>query len=124
MTPTPEQIKKLPVWAQEHIKDLDRRMVLAERALNEYNDSQTPSEFYYEDYVCVGGGSPKYFRRYLQTNKVTIVHEGVQVDVLVREHEPEIEIGWSDPNRLVREVAMVPKSFQQIKIIHPSKIRG
>jgi hypothetical protein len=124
MTPTPEQIEKLPRWAQEHIKDLDRRMVVAERAVAEYKDSQTPSEFYYEDHLCIGGGSPQLIRRYIQTNRMTIEHAGVQVDVLVREGDPEIEIGWSDPTRMCREVAMVPKSFQQIKIIHPKHIRG
>jgi len=123
MTPTHEQLSNLPKWAQEHIKDLDRRVVCAERTLNEFNDNQTPSEFYYDDYVSVGGGSPQYFRRYIQTNKVTVEHSGVQVDILVRGGEDDIEIGWSDPTRMCREVAMVPKSFQQIKIIHPSKIR-
>ena len=124
MQPTPEQIEKLPKWAQEHIKDLDRRMVVAERAVAEFADGQTPSKFYYDEYLCIGGGSPKNVRRYIQTNRVTIEHAGVQVDILVREDEPEIEIGWSDPTRICREVAMVPKSFQQIKIIHPKHIRG
>lgn len=121
--PTPEQLEKLPKWAQEHIKNLDRRMVVAERTLQEFNDNQTPSKFYYDDYVCVGGGSPQYVRRYVQTTKMTVEHADVQVDVLVRGGENEIEISWSDLNRFVREIAMVPKSYQQIKIIHPKHIR-
>ena len=122
-TPTPEQIEKLPKWAQEHIKDLDRRMVIAERTLNEYKDTQTPSAFFVDDLVCIGGGSPKFMRKYIQTNKISVVRDGVRVDILLRQDEKGIEIAWSDEDRGCRELAMVPTSFQKIKVVKKEDIR-
>lgn len=121
--PTPEQIAKLPKWAQEHIANLDRRMVLAERTLNEYKDAQTPSEFFFDDLLCIGGGSPKHIRKYIQTHKITVVRDGVRVDVLLRLDEKGIEIGWSDEDRGCREIAMIPTSFQKIKLVQKEHIR-
>jgi len=39
--PTPEQISKLPRWAQDHIKDLARQRETALEALNSHVDNQT-----------------------------------------------------------------------------------
>lgn len=121
--PTPEQLEKLPKWAQEHIKDLNRRMVIAERTLKEYQDAQTPSEFFYDDYLCIGGGSPQHARRYVQTHKISVVKDGVRADVLLRHDEPGIEISWGDEKRTCREVALVPTSFQKIKLVTKDHIR-
>ena len=43
--PTQEQIEKLPRWAREYIRGLERRTVIAERTLLEFCDNQTPSRF-------------------------------------------------------------------------------
>lgn len=122
-TPTPEQIAKLPKWAQEHIADLDRRMVVAERSLKEYEDAQTPSEFFYDDLLCIGGKSPQNVRRYVQTHRISIVRDGIRADVLLRHDEPGIEISWGDEHRGCREVAMIPTSFQKIKLLSKDKMR-
>ena len=122
--PTPEQLAKLPKWAQEHIADLERRVVLAERTLQEYNDSQTPSEFFYEDFNRMGGNdSTKSIRRYIQTYRMTVERDGVQVDVLLRQDDPGIEISFSSSNRLVSQVAMVAASFNKIIILPKDKLR-
>lgn len=45
-TPTPEQIAKLPKWAQEHIHFLQRWHDEAQAKLKEYLDTQSPSAIY------------------------------------------------------------------------------
>ena len=123
ITPSPEKISKLPAWAQEHIQDLERRRETATKTLEEYTNSQTPSEFYYDEMVCLGEGSPKYLRRYVQTYKMTIEREGVQVDVLLRQDEPGIELSFSHTNHAISQVAIVASSFNKLRIIPNDKLR-
>ena len=123
--PTPEQIAKLPKWAQDHIKNLDRRMVVAERTLKEYQDAQTPSPVFYDDLLCVGEGGPKHVRRFVQTRRISIVNDGIRVDVMVRgDGDKGVEVSWGDDGRLCREVAMVPISFQKMKILTKEDMRA
>jgi hypothetical protein len=122
-TPTPEQIAKLPKWAQEYTHDLERRVETSERVLKDYKDSQTPSEFYYDDYHCVGQGSPQFIRRFIQTNQMTVTRDGVQLTILLRQDDPGIQLSFCSVNRLVSQVAMVPTSFNQIRILSKDKLR-
>jgi hypothetical protein len=115
--PTPEQIAKLPKWAQERLADLERRTRVAETHLKETLDAQTPSEFYVEEYVSVGEGSDKYVKRYVQTYKMTVERDGVKLGILLRQDEKGIEVQWNSTNRLMSEVAMVPLSFNKVKIV-------
>lgn len=78
---TDTQISKLPKWAQEHIRQLQRQRDIAVRELREYMDSQTESKVYYDDLTCLENGAPSQLRRYVQTNKIAIVHEGVELDI-------------------------------------------
>lgn len=122
--PLPEQIAKLPKWAQEHIADLQRRTAEAERTFREYNDSQTPSKFFYDDYVCIGGASPEHSKKYVQTDRMTVIAHGVRLDILVRNEEKGIEIQWDDEKRHCREIAFVPQSFQKAKLVTKENIRA
>ncbi len=115
--PTPEQIAKLPKWAQEYIENLDRRVVIAERELKKMQDSQTPSEFYIDDVLCIGEGTPQHARRYVQTHKMTVEHDGVKLTILLRQDEKGIDLQWNNTSRLMSEVAMVPLSFNKVKIV-------
>lgn len=121
--PTPEQIAKLPKWAQEHIQSLDRRMATAERALNEHLDSQTPSEFFIEDFLCVGGGSPQFVKKYIQAHKVCVERDGVKLTILLRQDEKGLDLQWHSTNRLMNEVALVPISFNKVKIVSKECMR-
>ena len=114
--PTPEQIAKLPKWAQERMEDLERRTRVAERALKENLDAQTPSEFYVEEYLSTGEGSDKHVRRYIQTYKMAVEHDGVKLTILLRQDEKGIDLQWNS-NRLMNEVALVPLSFNKVKIV-------
>ena len=115
--PTPEQIAKLPKWAQERMEDLERRTRVAERALKDNLDSQTPSEFFVEEYLSTGEGSDKHVRRYIQTYKMAVEHDGVKLTILLRQDEKGIDLQWNSTNRLMNEVALVPLSFNKVKIV-------
>ena len=115
--PTPEQIAKLPKWAQERIADLERRTRVAEAAVKNYLDSQTPSEFYVEEYVSTGEGSDKHVKRFVQTYKMAVEHDGVKLTILLRQDEKGIDLQWNSTNRLMNEVALVPLSFNKVKIV-------
>jgi len=121
-TPTPEQLEKLPKWAQEYIKDLDRRMIVAERTLKEYTDSQTVSKIFYDDIVCVGGGSPAILRRYVQSQNIEINHAGVGLRASIFGQE-SIELSWSNELRGLSEVAMIPLSFGKLKLVTRENMR-
>jgi methyl coenzyme M reductase subunit D len=80
--PTPEQLAKLPKWAQEHITDLSRQRDAALNVLNEFQDSQTVSRFYYEDHVCTGEqAGPSSKRRYIQTDRVIVDYKGEEFEL-------------------------------------------
>lgn len=122
--PTPEQIAKLPKWAQERIADLERRTATAELVLKEFQDAQTPSPIFYDDLVCIGSGGPQFVRRYVQSSRVSIVRDGVRADVLLRaDGDTGIEISWGDEKRGVSQVAMVPLSFQKVVLLSKAQLR-
>jgi len=121
--PTPEQIAKLPKWAQERLADVERRTRVAEEKLKEYLDAQTPSEFYVEEYVSTGEGSDKYAQRYIQTYKMAVETGGVKLTILLRQDEKGIELQWNSTSRLMQEVAMVPLSFNKVKIVAKDEMR-
>jgi|FAXJ01.1.fsa_nt_gi hypothetical protein len=121
--PTPEQIAKLPKWAQERMENLERRTRAAETALKDYLDNQTPSEFYTEDYVSVGEGSGTHVQKFIQTYKMAVEHDGVKLTILLRQDEKGIELQWNSTSRLMNEVALVPMSFNKVKIVAPEFMR-
>lgn len=113
--PTTEQIAKLPRWVQEHIADLVSERETAVRALNEHLDSETPSPFRVQDLVCTGeeqGPSSK--TRYIQAHRMEVVYKGIELTIYLRDNA--IELGWSSEDRAVGEVAMIPYSFQQVRL--------
>jgi hypothetical protein len=126
-----EKIAKLPVWAQEHIKTLDRERTLAVRALSEYLDDQTPSAIFTEDMhahsvgeLTLPGGHVQ--RKYVNADKIIIEAHGVRLDVMTKygnTNNESIVLQWSTPNRMVSEVAMIPLSYQQVRLIAKGKMR-
>lgn len=116
------EVEKLPKWAQEIIKDISRERETAIRALNEYVDSQTPSPFYIDETECLGeqqGPSTK--RRYIQAHRITVVYEGVRLDILLR--DDTIDLKWGAPNFSMDEIAFIPSSFQSARLVSRDKMR-
>ena len=114
MNPTPEQIARLPKWAQEYLKQLESDRLSAVRSLNEYVDDQAESPFRYWDYVNTGeeGRAPSHKTKFIQTNKMEVHWAGIELRVLIRPGQNEIDLQWSkaDGSR-IEEIAFIPKSF-------------
>jgi hypothetical protein len=62
-----DDLTKLPKWAQEYIKDIKRQRDDARTRLSEFIDSQTPSDFFVEEWDNAGP-----IKRYIQTHKITV----------------------------------------------------
>lgn len=58
---------KLPKWAQEYITQTERQRDFATQTLDDFLDSQTPSDFFVEEFSL-----NKMIKHYIQTNKITI----------------------------------------------------
>lgn len=132
--PTPEQIAKLPQWAQELIKYQAMERDTAIRALNDHLDAQTPSKIYWEEYLSTGEGEkrnpgvgPTSKRFYVQTNRLDIEHAGILLRVSCHDgdsmHDRAIDLQWSVPTGSIDMVAFVPKSFQQAILISHENMR-
>jgi hypothetical protein len=125
--PTPEQIQKLPKWAQDYIQNLAREREMSVRALNEFCDNDTPSPFYFEGMVCNGetqGPSSK--RRYIQANSITVVWRGIELQVDAHDYGNRgsgIGLRWSTADRAMREAAFVPESYQSARIVAREDMR-
>ena len=111
------KIEKLPKWAQEYIRDIERGRDIAIRALNEYCDSQTPSEFFIEEMESTGEGQgPSIKVRYIQTRRISVVHDGVQLDVGI-DNAKELTLQWYNVNRRCGDVAFIPESYQRARLL-------
>lgn len=123
-----EKIAKLPRWAQDHIRDIQRHRMVAVRALNEYIDSQTPSAMYVNEYECTGEEQRGSFkRRYVQGRTLTIDHSGVRLAIILRDESagdrPCIDLQWHDAERDSAHVALIPSSFQKASLMSKGNMR-
>jgi len=122
-------ITKLPKWAQERIRDLERQRDVAVKTLNQFQDSQTPSPVFYREFVCTGetdGSSEKI--GYIQASVIEFTHAGVFLRVMLsREKDPSrdfgIELSWSNTDRHSAQVAFIPKSYQQAQLVAKENMR-
>lgn len=115
-------ISKLPKWAQDKIKELERQRLTAINALNQYCDSQTPSPFYIDEYESTGEGyGPSSKRRYIQTYKIEVVHQGVWLSVSLR--EDCINLQWGNGPHKHNDVAFIPHSYQNARIVSKENMR-
>lgn len=113
----------LPKWAQELIAQLKNRAAHARHALNKFQDEQTPSPIFIEDYVCTDEKKgPTLKRKYLQSHKIQIKYEGVWLEIILR--DGYIDVHWGDPDGLPNDVAMIPYSYQQIKLVSRDNMRS
>lgn len=126
-TPTPEQLAKLPKWAQEYIADIERQRFVAVRALDKFKDEQTPSPFYCEDHYSTGEKQGPIFRRkYIQTDSIEVEWRGVRLTVDANDYGNSgrgIRLQWSLLNRGLEEIAFVPTSYQSAKLMAKEDMR-
>lgn len=119
--PTPEQLQKLPKWAQDYIQNITREREMSVRSLNEFCDNDTPSPFMVEDYVCTGErAGPSSKVHYVQTNAIRVRYEGIDLRVTAHSYNNQKGIGlqWGpDDLRLASAVAFVPESFMAARLV-------
>lgn len=123
-------VSKLPKWAQERILTLERERDLAIRALNAFQDEQTPSMFYHDDWVSTGEGKgPSVKRRYVQTHNMVVENAGITLRIVCPVHSGSeranaIELQWSGMQRsVVEEIAFIPQSFCAARLVHKDNMR-
>lgn len=127
--PTPEQIAKLPKWAQDHISKLESERFVSVRTLNEFCDAQTKSGIYFDDLVCTGERTgPSAKRKYVQTNKIEVEHAGLQLSVhLSRRDDSQrsfgIQLQWSTLKRMCSHVAAMPTAFNTLELVAKENMR-
>lgn len=112
--PEPEQIAKLPKWAQEYIVSLKRERDGALRTEKEYRDTQTPSAFF-EEYQ----GPKNNEVRYIQAINLCCVWRGVRLRISAHDYGNSghgINLQWSSepPSG---DVAFIPSSHQQARLV-------
>lgn len=118
---TGAMLGKLPKWAQDHIKTLERERDVAVRSLNEYVDGQTESAIYYDDLISTGEErGPSNKRVYIQTHSIEVEHNGVHLSLLLRDN---IELRCEDLNRAMNFVAFVPTSFNGMSLVSKENMR-
>lgn len=119
-----DKTAKLPVWAQDYIRKIEREREVAVKALNDYTDESTPSPFYVDELESTGEqAGPSIKRRYIQTHKIAVEWKGVLLEVYLRPDEYGIQLGWSDTGRELKHVALVPESFNGAQLITKQNMR-
>lgn len=118
MKTKPMDLSKLPKWAQEHIADLKRQRDHAIRDLDEHEDNQTPTPFFYETFCCDGkqGKAPTPRRYYFESHRhMTVEYMGVRLEIILRDRG--IDLSWAASGKRVHEVVpFVPTSYQAARL--------
>ena len=113
--PTSEQIVKLPKWAQEHIRDLERQRMAAVEALEDFTAKNDTGPVCCRLMVSDGasrGPSSRQVR--FDARWVEIDHAGVHVDLTLA--EGEVRVAYTLSARAAGCVYLQPTSFQQFKL--------
>jgi hypothetical protein len=109
-------ISKLPKWAQDRIKGLERQRETVVEKLNKFCDTQTKSPIFIDDLVCTGEKSgPSEKRQYIQSTKVEVSHSGVYLLIICR--DGYIDLSWCDTKYGCKEVAFIPTSHQSARLV-------
>lgn len=118
-TPTPEQLAKLPVWAEKYIRTLENEGEMARRNLNKFTDNSTESPIYVEEYNLG--------KRFIQARSVIAEWASVKVEIYLprkddaqRDFGPEIK--WQSKH-ILGHVAMVPSHFQCVRLLAKENMR-
>ena len=104
--------KKLPKWAQNHIKDVEIERDDAIRTLNRFCDNQTVSPIYIYEWIYEEGGQ-KEKKHYIQTRHVDFEHIGLELNVLLQ--EGAIRINWHSTGD--REGVIKPQASNSINLL-------
>lgn len=112
-----DKLDKLPKWAQRHIYNLTRQCDAAVERLHKFEDTQTPSNIWYDDSVYEKGRRDS--RQYVQSGRVIVSHKGVELEVSTRSDEG-IQLRWGTAGcrHSLGTIAFVPTSYQQARLVN------
>ncbi len=126
---TPEQLAKLPKWAQDEFNKLERERFCAVRELKEWRDDQTESPVSIHKFVSDGEQQgPGSYTRYVQTRQLEVKWHGVELRISLHDdgpqHDNSIGLSWNGERALGgTQIAFVPTSFQQASLIAKENMR-
>jgi len=118
LNPTPEQIERLPKWAQAHIKRLERQRRGAITALKKFQDSDEPTRVLYEQALQLDGEF-QFFVRHIDTYQVRFVCNGVSLAVMLPDDEEGrgVELSWGpEGGHGLGDMCFTPTAYQQARI--------
>ena len=119
MNPTPEQIERLPKWAQSHIEQLDQQRRNAIDILERFQDSDKPMMISYEQHQYLDS-KLQVFTRHLNTHQVQFTRDGVSLVVTLpyyNDNEPGIKLSWGpEDSHGTGDLCFTPTSYQQARI--------
>lgn len=96
---TPDQLRKLPKWAQEHVDGIEREHMRARTELQNFLDDQTPAKFYtYTTDVSAGRIRGK---RYIAGREVCVQTEDTEFRIAVRD-DGDVSIWWDREHWAIR----------------------
>lgn len=119
-------VTKLPKWAQDRIRDLERQRDTAIRTLHEFRDAEKPSGVYVEDHACTGEvQGPTLYRHYIQSREVMFEVGSLKLAVRLpwdRNGSDGITLQWEDTARRIlhRSPGFVPLSYCRA-VIEPAR---
>jgi hypothetical protein len=113
-------VTKLPKWAQEQMRSLTLQRDAAVRELRTYTDNQTMSAFFTRDMVCDKEGGPTIYHRYVQAHDMCVEHQGVHMDIYLRDDGINIQYGIIGRGGPLDDVILQPKSFQNFTLKLPA----
>jgi len=118
MSEMESKIERLPKWAQDHIKDLERQRETAIETLNDALDNQTPGPFFYDWPGLVRK------RVYVQSGgRVECEYAGVLLRVFVRPDINGIGLQWTTPEMSSRDIALIPESYCAARLVAKEGMR-
>lgn len=89
------KVAKAPLWIKKLAEALFHERDAARRELAKHYEEQKPTAIYVEIYDT--GGSRK---QYVQSNRVTIEHAGIELEVRAKEDSDAIELRYGRPESL------------------------
>lgn len=118
-------LTKLPQWAQEHIRALERQRDDVILVLNRTIDQQSPSGIFYDESPCTGENpGPTFKRVYVHASQLNFEHAGVGLRVYLPHHGKHVELQWyAGEWGVVDEVAFVPQGFQCARLVARQHMR-
>ena len=119
MNPTPEQIGRLPKWAQSHIEQLERQRRDAISTLERFQDSDKPTMISYEQRQHLDSKF-QVFTRHLNTHQVQFAREGVSLVVTLPYYDDNdhgIKLSWGPVGQhSMGDMCFTPTAYQQARI--------